>query len=105
MQYDPKPAPLFATAGAERLFWLCACLLLLCALAVNYKVVDFGFLYLRDDDVNVTVNPHMGGLSAARLGWMFTDWTYVRRYIPFGWLGFSATYQFAGLDPAAYHAV
>ena len=87
------------------MFWLCGALLLLCALALNLRVLDFGFLYLRDDDVNVTLNPHMGGLDAARLRWMFTDLSYVRRYIPLGWLGFSATYQFAGLDALPYHAV
>jgi hypothetical protein len=87
------------------MFWLCGTLLLLAALALNMRVLDFGFLYLRDDDVNVTLNPHMGGIDADRLRWMFTDWSYVRRYIPLGWLNFSATYQFAGLDPAPYHAV
>ena len=85
--------------------WLCGALLVLCALALNARVLDFDFLYLRDDDVNVTVNPHMGGLSLARLRWMFTDWGYVRRYIPLGWLNFSATYQEAGLSPGPYHAV
>jgi hypothetical protein len=74
------------------------------ALALNLRVLGFGFLYLRDDDVNVTLNPHMGGLSADRLAWMFTDWSYVRRYIPLGWLNFSATYEFAGLT-RPYHAV
>ena len=68
-------------------------------------MLDFGFLYLRDDDVNVTLNPHMGGIDLARLKWMFTDWSYVRRYIPLGWLNFSATYEAAGLDPHPYHAV
>jgi tetratricopeptide (TPR) repeat protein len=85
--------------------WLCLALLLLVALALNLRVLDFGFLYLRDDDVNVALNPHMGGLDAERLKWMFTDWSYVRRYIPLGWLNFSATYQFAGLNPRPYHAV
>jgi hypothetical protein len=85
--------------------WLCLALLLLVALALNLRVLDFGFLYLRDDDVNVALNPHMGGLDADRLKWMFTDWSYVRRYIPLGWLNFSATYQFAGLNPRPYHAV
>jgi hypothetical protein len=85
--------------------WLGGALLLLVALALNMRVVHFGFLYLRDDDVNVTLNPHMGGLDPDRLRWMFTDWNYVRRYIPLGWLNFSATYQFAGLDPLPYHAV
>ena len=85
--------------------WLCATLLVLACLALNLRVLDFGFLYLRDDDVNVTLNPHMGGIDLARLKWMFTDWSYVRRYIPLGWLNFSATYEFAGLDPSPYHAV
>jgi hypothetical protein len=101
----PNPHPLFATAEARRLAWLCGCALVLGTIALNARVLEFGFLYLRDDDVNVTVNSHMGGLGAARLAWMFTDYSYVRRYIPLGWLGFSATYEFAGLDPAPYHAV
>jgi tetratricopeptide (TPR) repeat protein len=85
--------------------WLGGTLLVVAAVALNARVLDFDFLYLRDDDVNVTVNPHMGGLDLARLHWMFTDWSYVRRYIPLGWLGFSATYSAAGLDPGPYHAV
>jgi hypothetical protein len=87
------------------MFWLCAALLVLCALALNLRVLDFGFLYLRDDDLNVALNRHMGRINAERLGWMFTDSSYVRRYIPLGWLNFAATYQFAGLDPRPYHAV
>src|SRR5665213_620791 len=87
------------------MFWLCGALLLVGAFALNRGVLDFGFLYLRDDDVNVTLNPYMGGLSSDRIRWMFTDWSYVRRYIPLGWLNFSATYQVAGLDPRPYHAV
>jgi tetratricopeptide (TPR) repeat protein len=95
----------FASEGSRRMFDLCLALLILGALAANMRVVDFGFLYLRDDDINIALNPHMGGLGAERLKWMFTDWTYVRRYIPLGWLNFSATYEFAGLDPRPYHAV
>jgi hypothetical protein len=87
------------------MFGLCLALLLAVAFAANRRVLDFGFLYLRDDDINVALNPHMGGLNAGRLEWMFTDWSYVRRYIPLGWLNFSATYEFAGLDPRPYHAV
>ena len=103
---EPIPKPtLFATGHPRRLAWLCAAVLVLVALAVNQRVLGFGFLYLRDDDLNVTLNPHMGGISLGRLKWMFTDWSYVRRYIPLGWLNFSATYEFAGLDPAPYHAV
>ena len=85
--------------------WLCGTVLALSALAVNWRVLDFGFLYLRDDDVNIALNPHMGGLAWERLRWIFTDWSYVRRYIPLGWLNLSATYQVSGLNPAGYHAV
>ncbi len=101
---QPDEPGLFASAAGSRMSWLCGALLIAAALALNMRVLDFGFLYLRDDDLNVALNPHMGGLGAERLRWMFTDWSYVRRYIPLGWLGFSATYQAAGLDPLPYHA-
>jgi protein O-mannosyl-transferase len=102
----PPPSPsIFSGAAGRRMAWLCGTALVLAALALNRRVIDFDFLYLRDDDVNVTLNPHMGGLDLARLRWMFTDGGYVRRYIPLGWLNFSATYEAAGLDPAPYHAV
>ena len=96
---------MFASASARRLAWLLGALLLASALFVSRSVLGFGFLYLRDDDVNVALNPHMGGLAIDRLRWMFTDGSYVRRYIPLGWLNFSATYEIAGLDPRPYHAV
>lgn len=105
MERPQPPPPFFASADARRMAWLCAAALVLSCLVLERKVVDFGFLYLRDDDVNVTLNPHMGGVGLARIRWMFTDWSYVRRYIPLGWLNFSATYEFAGLDPAPYHRV
>lgn len=101
----PQDAGLFGSAHARRLAWLCAALILLASLALNLRVLGYGFLYLRDDDVNVALNPHMGCLSAARLHWMFTDLGYVRRYIPLGWLGLSATYGFSHLDAQGYHAV
>jgi tetratricopeptide (TPR) repeat protein len=106
MSEQPVPvAPFFSSPQARRLAWLCAVALVLAALALNMRTLGFGFLYLRDDDVNVALNPHMGGLSAERLRWMFTDFDYVRRYIPLGWLGFSATYGLSHLDPMGYHAL
>ena len=105
VQRQPEEPGFFASADGRRMAWLCGALLLVSAVALNLRVLDFGFLYLRDDDVNVTLNPHMGGVDSDRLKWMFTDWSYVRRYIPLGWLNFSATYEFAGLDPRPYHAV
>jgi len=59
---QPQENPsFFACNRALRMAWLCAVLLVVAALALNLKVIDFGFLYLRDDDVNVALNPHMGG--------------------------------------------
>jgi len=95
---DRAPAP-------RRLAVLCALLLVVATLALNQRVVGFGFLNLRDDDINLTVNAYMGGLSWDRLRWMFTDTAFARRYIPLGWLSFSAVYEWAGLDPGPYHAL
>jgi hypothetical protein len=67
------------------------------------EVTNFGFLPLVDDDVNIFYNPHMGAPDAARLHWMFSDFSYVHRYMPLGWLGFSLAYSFSGLDPWGYH--
>jgi len=106
MNEGPAPeAPLIAGARARRLAWLLVAALVLAALVLNLRVLGFGFLYLRDDDVNVALNPHMGCLSAERLRWMFTDFDYVRRYIPLGWLGFAAIYEVSHLDPLGYHAL
>lgn len=102
---NPPATPVTDQESARRLAFLCGAALFLAAILVNLRVVGFGFLYLRDDDINVALNPHMGGLDLGRLAWMFTDSDYVRRYIPLGWLGFSATFQFSGLDPAGYHGV
>jgi hypothetical protein len=68
------------------------------------EVTGFGYLPLVDDDVNIFYNPHMGAPDAARLHWMATDFSYVHRYMPLGWLGFSLAYSVSGLDPWAYHA-
>jgi tetratricopeptide (TPR) repeat protein len=105
VEAPPPGSAAFSSSQARGLAWLCGALLVLAGLAVNLRSLGFGFLYLRDDDVNVTLNPHMGGLSADRLLWMFTDWSYVRRYIPLGWLNLCCTYELGGLSPVAYHAV
>ena len=66
------------------------------------EVVDFDFV-AWDDDYNILVNPHLGPPNVGTLRWMFTDTEYMRRYIPFGWLGFSVAYGVSGLSPSAYH--
>jgi hypothetical protein len=67
------------------------------------EIPGFGFLPLVDDDVNIFFNPHMGAPDASRLHWMATDFSYVHRYMPLGWLGFSLVYSFSGLNPQGYH--
>lgn len=75
---------------------------LLCA-AVFGRALDFGFLAF-DDDINITLNPHMGPLTAGRLAWAFSDLGYVRRYVPLGWITLFLVNGASGLSPVAYHA-
>jgi hypothetical protein len=71
--------------------------------ALFWKVLDNDFL-LWDDDINITSNPHLGPLTGERLQWVFTDYSYVRRYVPFGWFSWCVIYSFAGLSSFAFHA-
>ncbi len=65
-------------------------------------VAGFGFV-AWDDDINILFNPHLGPPDLRSLEWMFTDATYMRRYVPLGWLGFSVVFGFSGLSPVGYH--
>jgi tetratricopeptide (TPR) repeat protein len=65
-------------------------------------VPDFAFV-AWDDDINILFNPHLGPPGAATLKWMWTDGSYMRRYVPLGWLGLSSVYEVSGLRPAGYH--
>lgn len=88
------------TAGLRALFIT----LIVAAVAWTAREVPgFGYLPLVDDDVNIFFNPHMGSPGASTLRWMATDSSYVHRYMPLGWLGFSAVFSLSGLDPAGYH--
>jgi protein O-mannosyl-transferase len=79
-------------------------LLILTAVAwTTREIPGFQFLPLVDDDVNIFFNPHLGAPDASRLAWMASDFSYVHRYMPLGWLGFSLVYAVSGLDPAGYH--
>ena len=85
-----------------RLPWLLAGLLVLGCGWIYRDGASFGFVGL-DDDYNILFNPHLGPLSLHRVQWAFTDWEYARRYLPLGWLGFSAVFGFSGLAPVGYH--
>ena len=77
--------------------------LLLGCLWIYREIVAFGFVGL-DDDYNLIFNPHLGPLTFDRVAWAFGDLEYSRRYLPFGWLGFAAVFEFSGLNPTGYHA-
>ncbi|HEY4990115.1 MAG TPA: hypothetical protein VII09_09925, partial [Opitutaceae bacterium] len=88
------------TAGLRALFIT----LILAAVAWTVREIPgFGYLPLVDDDVNIFFNPHLGAPGASTLLWMATDSSYVHRYMPLGWLGFSVVFSLSGLDPAGYH--
>lgn len=72
------------------------------SLFVYRRTFSHGFV-MFDDDVNVVLNAHMGGPTLERIRWMFTDLGFSRRYMPLGWLCFSAVYSFSGLNPLGYH--
>jgi len=71
-------------------------------LACFWPAVGADFV-LWDDDVNLFENPHIKGLTAENLRWMFTDLTQTLRYKPLNWLAWAAIHEVAGLQPAAFH--
>jgi hypothetical protein len=90
-------------AGDHRTALLWLALVCLAALWTFKGALGFDFIAI-DDSGNITLNPHMGPPGAWNMHWMFTDADYVRRYIPLGWLGFSAVFALAGLSAEGYHA-
>ncbi|MEW6305432.1 MAG: tetratricopeptide repeat protein [Verrucomicrobiota bacterium] len=56
-----------------------------------------------DDPVLISQNPHLRGLNAESLHWMFTDVAYVFRYQPLSWLTWFTVYEFGELNPRGYH--
>lgn len=66
-------------------------------------VVRFDFVVF-DDDINIVLNPHLGELNAEAWRWLWTDTSYMRRYLPLGWLAFFTLFRMGGLDPSYYHA-
>jgi hypothetical protein len=94
---EPRPA----ASGRLACLWLA--LVCLAALWTFRAALGFDFIAI-DDKGNLTLNPHMGPPSLWNLRWMFTNSDYVRRYMPLGWLGFSAVFAVSGLSSAGYHA-
>jgi len=99
----PRSCAFFRAPGSGRLAGWCAFCLGLVALWSCLDTLEFDFV-ARDDDINLYFNPYLGPPGMDSLSWMFTDLSYMRRYVPLGWLSFSAVYQFSGLSPVGYHA-
>ncbi len=76
--------------------------LFLATMAAFWPVHHHEFLHF-DDDINIFLNPHLGELDGLLVNWMFTDYHYMRRYVPAAWAGFSIIYQLYGLNPKGYH--
>ena len=58
------------------------CLLIFSIVAVVFQSARHGAFLLWDDNINIVANPHLREFSAEKLRWMFTDVSYMRRYVP-----------------------
>ncbi|HTQ50190.1 MAG TPA: tetratricopeptide repeat protein [Candidatus Acidoferrales bacterium] len=99
----PRKISLLASSEKPAVAFLAAaCFLLVGTIVIFWPVRHFRFLYF-DDDINIFLNPNLGGLDRFTVRWMLTDCQYMRRYIPFGWMGFSVIYSISGLKAGGYH--
>jgi protein O-mannosyl-transferase len=71
-------------------------------LGVFWQTLAADFLQW-DDDINVFENPHVHGVTAENLAWMFTDFEQAIRYKAFSWLAWAVVYDLFGLNPFGYH--
>ncbi|HVZ63684.1 MAG TPA: tetratricopeptide repeat protein [Lacunisphaera sp.] len=103
----PNPEPAAAPAARGRipwLGWLLAALALALATWALFQRARYGEFLAFDDDHNITLNPNLGTLGGNMERWAFTDVTYARRYLPLGWLAFSALVTAAGFNAAWFHS-
>src|SRR5580765_5038363 len=94
--------PTTVSISGRRLDWLLRLLLVGAVVAVFWPALQAGFVDW-DDEVNIVNNPHLG-FSWENIRWMFTDTSYVRRYLPLGWLSYTVDRIFFGGSPTSYHA-
>ncbi len=75
---------------------------MLIVLLFTTPVLEFDWL-MFDDDINILVNPYLGGgLSTVR--WAFENVDYMRRYLPLGWIGFETLLAIDGYNATLFHA-
>jgi lipoprotein NlpI len=102
---DPGPAAGPDSGARLRTYTLWIALLLIVAVFLVFGRVIGAEFVKWDDDINIYRNPHIGGLEASRLKWMFTDFKSSRVYVPFAWLTWAVVYELFGLNPRGYHLV
>ncbi len=103
VEAGPAGTPGFTISSARSWHWLMVVVVAAITLSV-FSVVRHADFVPWDDDINIYNNPHIRGLNAESLKWMFTDTSYVHRYMPIGWLSLAIDYELAqGLNPATYH--
>jgi Tfp pilus assembly protein PilF len=93
------------TAGTftGRMNWILACVVACLTICVFSGTFRADFVHW-DDDVNIYENPHLrDGITAQSLKWMFTDMSYIPRYMPLGWLSYAASCELTGLNPSSHH--
>lgn len=103
---NPDPADAPAARGmVPRLGWLLVAIALALATWALFQRARQGEFLAFDDDHNITLNPNLRTLGGAMERWAFTDVTYARRYLPLGWLTFSALVTAAGFNAAWFHTL
>lgn len=91
-----------STTGDARLRWAWAGLIA-AVVGIVFQSASQGALLAWDDDINITLNPHLRALSWDNLQWMFTDFAYMRRYVPLTWLNWALDHAWFGLTARSCH--
>jgi len=76
---------------------------LLVAIGITFGAAAAGGFVSLDDGNNIFLHPQLGALTWDRVLWAWSDFSSARRYLPLGWLGFSAVVSAQGYQPAGFH--
>jgi protein O-mannosyl-transferase len=82
--------------------WVLAAMLCILCVGTYARVAASQFVSF-DDDIEITKNPHIQGMGASNVAWMFTDVQQTERYTPLAWVVWGALYQGWGLNPVPFH--
>src|ERR1044072_1999454 len=94
---EQPSGPHFTAPSPRSLHWLMMVVVAAVTLSV-FSVVRHADFVPWDDDMNIYGNPHIQGVTAQSLRWMFTDTAYVHRYMPIGWLSLAIDYDQIGRE-------